>query len=218
MNAARRADLLMVGNAYNAQMPEFAERTRRRRSWRVLQALLAADAAGALLAGILLESWAGLRAHPSDSHGPRQSHGVCPCSHSQRRGLTAGDRVAVCRGVLRAVVQHDGTGPGPIECAHRHPRPRCRPVRTWPARPGMRAFSGVTVGVLGAGVGIHGRSACRPPCCWLFCSSCTAARMETHLIAVSRHSLRRQGLRRGRRDAAGGSTSRRSARDHETQA
>jgi hypothetical protein len=43
---------------------------------------------------------------------------------------------------------------------------------------GMRAFSGITVGLAGPRSAFTGRSACRPPCCWCFCSSCIAARQN----------------------------------------
>ena len=54
----------MIGNAYHAQMPGFAGELGHGDPGVAYSVLLAADAAGALLAGIALEAWGRLRATP----------------------------------------------------------------------------------------------------------------------------------------------------------
>ena len=119
----------MIGNAYHAQMPGFAGDLGHGDPGVSYSVLLAADAAGALLAGIALEAWGRLTARSPDGHRARHSVEPVPARVRVRRDLYAGDRVAVCRRLLRAVVQHDGAGAGADQCACRYPRPRCRPVQ-----------------------------------------------------------------------------------------
>ena len=74
----------LIGNAYHAQMPGFADDLGHGDPGVAYSVLLAADAAGALLAGIALEAWGRLERRlgpPSCS----PFYGRCPCSPSHRR-------------------------------------------------------------------------------------------------------------------------------------
>ena len=127
----------MIGNAYHAQMPGFAGELGHGDPGVAYSVLLAADAAGALLAGIALEAWGRLQSDAADRHPAR--HLVDPVPVRLRDGahLCVRDRIVVRGRILRAVLQHDGAGPGAIERARRHPRPRRRPLqhgRPWHAR------------------------------------------------------------------------------------
>ena len=158
----------LVGNAYNAQMPGFANDLGHGDPGVSYSMLLAADAAGALVAGFALEAWGRLRPAPRSASCWRCCGAAVAARLRVATSLPAGARAAVRRRLLRAVVQHDGAGAGPAERAGRDPRPRRRPLQHGRARharlqrhhrrPGGRARSAST-----------GRSACRPPCCRRSC-------------------------------------------------
>ena len=143
----------MIGNAYHAQMPGFAGDLGHGDPGVSYSVLLAADAAGALLAGIALEAWGRLQPDPRTAIVLAILWSLSLLAFRFRRDLCAGDRVAVCRRLLRAVVQHDGAGAGADQCAADI---RGRVVGLFNmAGLGMRAFSGITVGLVGAVIGIH---------------------------------------------------------------
>jgi hypothetical protein len=56
-------------------------------------------------------------------------------------------------GFVELGFQFDGAGAGANECAGRHPRPGDR--RVLDVAMGLRTFSGLSVGLLGASIGIH---------------------------------------------------------------
>ena len=77
----------MIGNAYHAQMPGFAGDLGHGDPGVSYSVLLAADAAGALLAGIALEAWGRLKPSP----GPPSCSpfcGACRCSRSRPSAFT----------------------------------------------------------------------------------------------------------------------------------
>jgi MFS family permease len=73
----------MIGNAYHAQMPGFAGDLGHGDPGVSYSLLLAADAAGALLAGFALEAWGRLKPTPRTA-----SCGACRCSPSRPSGFT----------------------------------------------------------------------------------------------------------------------------------
>ncbi len=119
----------MIGNAYHAQMPGFAGDLGHGDPGVSYSVLLAADAAGALLAGIALEAWGRLKPNPRTAIILAILWSLSLLAFASVGNLHACDRAAVCRRLLRAVVQHDGAGAGPDQRACRHPRPCGRPVQ-----------------------------------------------------------------------------------------
>ena len=115
--------------------------------------LLAADAAGALTAGHRARE--PRPAAGAAAHGVRAGDAVVPV----HRGFAVSEvyplvaRAAVRRRIPRSVVQRDGADAGAAARARRDSRPRDRPVQH--GSHGMRAFSGVTVGIGGSLIGIH---------------------------------------------------------------
>jgi hypothetical protein len=116
-------------------------------------ALLAADAAGGLAGGIILESRGLLPPRPNSAFV------LAAIWCMALLGIRLVEFVpAVDGGVVRCRLrgtrfQCDGANPGSDECAGRDPRRRDR--RLLDVELGMRTFSGLSVGVLGAAVGIH---------------------------------------------------------------
>jgi MFS family permease len=143
----------MVGNAYNAQMPGFANDLGHGDPGVSYSVLLAADAAGAVLAAMALEAWGRLKATPQTaillailwcvSLFAFASVGIYWLAIALL--FSAGFFELAFNTMAQALVQlnapHDIRG---------------RVVGLFNmAGLGMRAFSGITVGVLGAGIGIH---------------------------------------------------------------
>jgi MFS family permease len=144
---------LMIGNAYNAQMPGFANALGHGDPGVSYSTLLAADAAGALLAGIALETWGRLKPAP----GTATILAVVWCLSLLSFAVVGNYALAIMllfaagffelsfNTMAQALVQLNA--PADI---------RGRVVGLFNmAGLGMRAFSGITVGVLGAGIGIH---------------------------------------------------------------
>ncbi len=115
--------------------------------------LLAADAAGAVLAGILLEGWNVIR---STAKAAMILAGVWACAllgFASSGSFALAIALLMIAGFLRTVVQHHRAGLGAVE---RAARDRGRVVGLYNmAGLGMRAFSGLSVGLLGAWIGIH---------------------------------------------------------------
>jgi len=143
----------MVGNAYHAQMPGFANDLGHGDPDVSYSVLLAADAAGALLAGIALEAWGRLRVSPrtaivlatlwSLSLFAFASVGIYALAIVLL--FAAGFFELSFNTMAQTLVQLNA----PDEI-------RGRVVGLFNmAGLGMRAFSGITVGLLGAAIGIH---------------------------------------------------------------
>jgi len=144
---------IMVGNAYHAQMPGFANDLGHGDPDVSYSVLLAADAAGALLAGIALEAWGRLRVSPrtaivlatlwSLSLFAFASVGIYALAIVLL--FAAGFFELSFNTMAQTLVQLNA----PDEI-------RGRVVGLFNmAGLGMRAFSGITVGLLGAAIGIH---------------------------------------------------------------
>ncbi|MGP0089108.1 MAG: MFS transporter [Xanthobacteraceae bacterium] len=143
----------MVGNAYNAQMPGFANDLGHGDPGVSYSVLLAADAAGALLAGIALEAWGRLKATPRTAIVLAVLWCLSLVAFASvwiymlaiALLFAAGFFELSFNTMAQALVQLNA--PTNI---------RGRVVGLFNmAGLGMRAFSGVTVGVLGAAIGIH---------------------------------------------------------------
>jgi MFS family permease len=143
----------MVGNAYHAQMPGFASDLGHGDPGVSYSVLLAADAAGALLAGFALEAWGRLRISPRTaivlallwalSLFAFASVGIYALAIALL--FAAGFFELSFNTMAQTLVQLNA--PADI---------RGRVVGLYSmAGLGMRAFSGITVGLLGAAIGIH---------------------------------------------------------------
>lgn len=143
----------MVGNAYNAQMPGFADDLGHGDPGVSYSVLLAADAAGALLAGIVLEAWGRLKTTPRTaivlailwcvSLLAFATVGIYALAIALL--FAAGFFELAFNSMAQALVQLNA----PVDI-------RGRVVGLFNmAALGMRAFSGITVGVFGTAVGIH---------------------------------------------------------------
>lgn len=143
-----------VGNAYQAQMPAFAHDLGHGNPGLSYMALLNADAAGALAAGFVLELRGLLR--PTARTALVLAMGWCCALGSfalvSRYGIAlvllflAGFLELAFNSMAQALVQL--SAPAPI-------RGRVIGVFSMSAS-GMRTFSGITVGMLGGFIGIHG--------------------------------------------------------------
>src|SRR5262245_5479951 len=143
----------MVGNAYNAQMPGFAEDLGHGDPGVSYSVLLAADAAGALFAGIALEAWGRLKPSPRTTIVLAMLWCASLLAFAAVRSYAFALALLFATGffelafntMAQALVQLNA--PADI---------RGRVVGLFNmAGLGMRAFSGITVGVLGAAIGIH---------------------------------------------------------------
>jgi MFS family permease len=143
-----------VGNAYQAQMPEFAHDLGHGDPGLAYRALLAADAAGALVAGFLLELGGLLR--PASRSALALAMGWC-CALAGFALVSNYDLALAAlfmagflelsfNSMAQALVQL--SAPAAI---------RGRVIGVFSmAASGMRTFSGITVGMVGGLIGIHG--------------------------------------------------------------
>ncbi|WP_256565504.1 MFS transporter [Bradyrhizobium sp. CCGB20] len=143
----------MIGNAYHAQMPGFAGDLGHGDPGVSYSVLLAADAAGALLAGIALESWGRLKGTPRTAITLAMLWSVALLGFAVVRIYPVAIVLLFFAGffelsfntMAQALVQLNA--PSDI---------RGRVVGLYNmAGLGMRAFSGITVGLFGAAIGIH---------------------------------------------------------------
>jgi MFS family permease len=147
------ASSFFIGNAYQAQMPGFAEDLGHGRVDVSYSALLAADAAGGLAGGLLLESRAMLapRARTAFILAMVWCAALIGFARSNIYALAisllfiAGFVELAFNSMAQALVQMNA--PNEI-------RGRVIGVFSMSAM-GMRTFSGLSVGILGASVGIH---------------------------------------------------------------
>jgi MFS family permease len=143
----------MVGNAYGAQMPGFAIDLGHGDPGVAYSVLLAADAAGALLAGIALEAWGGLKPLPRTAIGLAVLWCLSLLAFASVGVYALAIPLLFCAGffelsfntMAQTLVQLNA--PTAI---------RGRVVGLFNmAGLGMRTFSGITVGLVGSAIGIH---------------------------------------------------------------
>ncbi len=144
---------LFVGNAYQAQMPEFAHDLGHGDADFSYSALLAADAAGALLAGVILESRGFLKARPRTAFilAILWCIALASFAGSSWYPLSLGLLFVVgfvelsFSAMAQTLVQLQAP-----------PEIRGRVIGLFAmAALGLKAFSGVTVGIVGGIIGIH---------------------------------------------------------------
>jgi MFS family permease len=143
----------LVGNAYNAQLPGFAEDLGHGDPGLAYSMLLAADAAGGLLAGVVLESMALL------SPAPRTAIGLALLWCCALIGFAASNIYAVALALLFAAGFLELTFNAMAQTlvqlnAHQEIRGRTLGLFNM-ASLGLRAFSGITVGLIGSITGVH---------------------------------------------------------------
>jgi len=144
---------LFVGNAYQAQMPQFAAHLGHGHAGLTYSMLLGAEAAGALIAGIVLESRGLLRADPRTAFLLTLMWCLCI------GGFALAPSYAVALGLLLAAgffnLAFNAMAQTLVQL-HAPENARGRVIGLYGMSSlGMRAFSGVTVGVLGSFIGIH---------------------------------------------------------------
>jgi MFS family permease len=144
---------LIVGNAYQAQMPEFAHDLGHPDGGITYSALLAADAAGALVAGLTLESRGLLPPNPRSAYLLAMlwcvAIGCFAAATSYPLALlllfAAGFLELAFFAMAQTLVQTNAP-----------PQVRGRVIGLFAMSAlGLRAFSGVTVGLGGSLIGIH---------------------------------------------------------------
>ena len=119
---------LLVGNAYQAQMPEFAHHLGHGDAGAAYGTLLAADAAGALVAGFVLESRGLLQPNPRTAFVLAMLWCCVIAGFAVRQPIPS--RCASLRlGFLPARVRRDGADARADQCAGRYPRTRDRPLQ-----------------------------------------------------------------------------------------
>jgi len=148
-----RTSSLLVGNAFQAQMPEFAHDLGTEEAGSSYAILLGAGAAGALAAGLTLESRALLRASPRTAI----VLAVLWCSAIAGFAAATSYPLAVSlmfvAGFLNLAYVSMAQALIQLE-APQHLRGRLIGLY-YLSNNGLRAFSGITVGVLGSMIGIH---------------------------------------------------------------
>jgi MFS family permease len=144
---------LFVGNAYQAQMPEFAQHLGHGDAGVAYGTLLAADAAGALIAGVVLESRGLLRPHPRTAFVLAMLWCCAIGGFALARAYPIAVGLLFVSGFLQLAFAAMAQT---LVQLHAPPDIRGRVIGLYSMSSlGLRAFSGVTVGVLGSLIGIH---------------------------------------------------------------
>jgi MFS family permease len=144
---------LMIGNAYHAQMPGFAHDLGHGDPGLSYSMLLAADAAGAMFAGVALETWSGLR--------PRAGIAIALaiCWSTALLGFAATGSYPLALALLFAAGFFELSFNAMAQTLVQLNAPldmRGRVVGLFNMSSlGLRAFGGVTVGLFGQAIGIH---------------------------------------------------------------
>jgi MFS family permease len=143
----------MIGNAYHAQMPGYAGDLGHGDPGVSYSVLLAADAAGALLAGIALESWGRLKGTPRTAITLAMLWSVALLGFALVPVYPVAIALLFFAGFFELSFNTMAQALVQLNAPHDI---RGRVVGLYNmAGLGMRAFSGITVGVAGAAIGIH---------------------------------------------------------------
>jgi MFS family permease len=144
---------LFVGNAYQAQMPEFAQHLGHDDAGAGYGMLLAADAAGALIAGFVLESRGLLQPKPRTAFVLAMLWCCAIAGFAVATSYPLALALLCVAGFLQLAFAAMGQTLVQIN-APAEIRGRVIGLYAMSSL-GLRAFSGVTVGILGAAIGIH---------------------------------------------------------------
>ncbi|WP_424578556.1 MFS transporter [Bradyrhizobium sp. USDA 326] len=143
----------MIGNAYHAQMPGFAGDLGHGDPGVSYSVLLAADAAGAVLAAIALESWGRLKGTPRTAIMLAMLWSVALLGFAMVPIYPVAIALLFFAGFFELSFNTMAQALVQLNAPHDI---RGRVVGLYNmAGLGMRAFSGITVGVAGAAIGIH---------------------------------------------------------------
>ena len=145
---------LIVGNAYQAQMPEFAHDLGHADAGITYSMLLAADAAGALVAGLVLESRGLLQPNPRTAFVLAMLWCVAIGGFALPTVLSA--RARRCCSSPASSSSPSSPWRRRWCSSTRPPQMRGRVIGLFTMSAlGLRAFSGITVGLGGSLIGIH---------------------------------------------------------------
>ncbi|WP_276477824.1 MFS transporter [Bradyrhizobium yuanmingense] len=143
----------MIGNAYHAQMPGYAGDLGHGDPGVSYSVLLAADAAGAVLAAIALESWGRLKGTPRTAITLAMLWGVALLGFALVPVYPVAIALLFFAGFFELSFNTMAQALVQLNAPHDI---RGRVVGLYNmAGLGMRAFSGITVGIFGAAIGIH---------------------------------------------------------------
>ncbi|MCA1375904.1 MFS transporter [Bradyrhizobium sp. IC4060] len=143
----------MIGNAYHAQMPGYAGDLGHGDPGVSYSVLLAADAAGAVLAAIVLESWGRLKGTPRTAITLAMLWSVALLGFALVPVYPVAIALLFFAGFFELSFNTMAQALVQLNAPHDI---RGRVVGLYNmAGLGMRAFSGITVGVAGAAIGIH---------------------------------------------------------------
>lgn len=143
----------MIGNAYHAQMPGYAGDLGHGDPGVSYSVLLAADAAGAVLAAIVLESWGRLKGTPRTAIALAMLWSVALLGFALVPVYPVAIALLFFAGFFELSFNTMAQALVQLNAPH---DVRGRVVGLYNmAGLGMRAFSGITIGVAGAAIGIH---------------------------------------------------------------
>jgi MFS family permease len=144
---------MIIGNAYQAQMPQFAQDLHHGDAGVTYWMLLAADACGALLGGIALETSGGMRSRPATAIGLALLWCAAIGAFALSRSYVLAVACLFAAGFLE--LSFNSMSMALIQLnAPNEIRGRVIGVYTM-ASLGARTFSGVSVGLLGGLIGVH---------------------------------------------------------------
>ena len=129
MTLLAAASSFVIGNAYQAQMPEFAADLGHDHADFHYSMLLAANAAGALAAGLILETYGFLQARPKLAVVLVILWAICIGGFAVSDIYALSLALLVGGGLPQSRVQRHGADAGAAACAEAHPRPRDRPLQ-----------------------------------------------------------------------------------------
>lgn len=144
---------LLVGNAYQAQMPEYAHDLGRGAADMSYSLLLSADAAGALISGVILESRGLLQARPRTAFMLAILWCCAIGGFAAARSFELALALLFVSGFLQLAFNSMAQT---LVQMHAPARMRGRVIGLYAMSSlGLRAFAGVTVGLAGSLIGIH---------------------------------------------------------------
>lgn len=144
---------LLIGTSYQAQMPQFAQDLGFLRTGVTYMLLLGADAGGALLAGVLLETRGALTTHPKSAIVLGMLWCVALTGFALSRLYLFSLACLFCAGFLELAFNSMAQALVQLNAPHEI-RGRVIGVHSM-ASMGLRTFSGVSVGLLGSLLGVH---------------------------------------------------------------